>query len=271
MMETQHATAPSARQLVDALREIGTNQAPASLLPAVMSAAGLGIACAPYHSVLGAVLVAYRGSQICGLRLASQATEFERELAERYGVPIYRLGVLPANLARAVRRRLGGERTPIQTDLSGLTPFEQAVLAKTQEIPYGEVRPYAWIAREIGAPRAVRAVGSALANNPIPLVIPCHRVVRSDGRLGNYSLGGGEAKRTMLRAEGSDPDELEKLARDGVRYVGSDTTRIFCFPTCRHARRVTERHRVSFKSDAEAAASGYRPCRVCRPVTGLTA
>jgi O-6-methylguanine DNA methyltransferase len=215
--------------------------------------------------------VAYRGSRICGLRLASQAAEFERELAERYGQPIYRLGTLPEKLARTVSRRLGGERTTVETDLSGLTSFEQAVLAKAQEIPYGEVRPYAWIAREIGAPRAVRAVGSALAHNPIPLVIPCHRVVRSDGSPGQYSLGGGEAKRAVLRAEGNDPDELERLARDGVRYLGSDTTHVFCFPTCRHARRVTDRHRVSFKSDAEAAASGYRPCRICRPVTSLSA
>jgi O-6-methylguanine DNA methyltransferase len=236
-----------------------------------MSATGLGIACAPYESALGTVLVAYRGNRICGLRLASQAPEFERELADRFEDRIYRLGTLPEDLARSVGRRLGGERTWIEIDLSGLTPFEQEVLAKTQKIPYGEVRPYAWIAREIGSPRAVRAVGSALAHNPIPLVIPCHRVVRSDGRLGQYSLGGGEAKRTMLRAEGSDPEELERLARDGVRYLGSDTTHIFCFPTCRHARRTTDRHLVTFKGDAEAAASGYRPCRVCRPVTRLSA
>jgi O-6-methylguanine DNA methyltransferase len=55
------------------------------------------------------------------------------------------------------------------------------------EIPPGEVRPYSWIAREIGRPGAVRATGSALAKNPVPLLIPCHRVVRSDGRIGKYS------------------------------------------------------------------------------------
>ena len=65
--------------------------------------------------------------------------------------------------------------------------FERAVLEKALEIPRGEVRPYSWIASEIGRPKAVRAVGSALAHNPVPLVMPCHRVVRADGMIGQYS------------------------------------------------------------------------------------
>ena len=63
------------------------------------------------------------------------------------------------------------------------------MLTKTLEIPSGEVRPYGWVAREIGRPKAVRAVGSALGRNPVPVLIPCHRVVRSDGHVGNYGLG----------------------------------------------------------------------------------
>ena len=61
---------------------------------------------------------------------------------------------------------------------------------KALEIPRGEVRPYGWIAAEIGRPKAVRAVGTALGHNPVPLIVPCHRVVRSDGMIGQYSLGG---------------------------------------------------------------------------------
>jgi len=64
------------------------------------------------------------------------------------------------------------------------------------------VRSYAELARRIGAPNAQRAVGSALARNPIPLLVPCHRVVRSDGRLGNYGIGGEAAKRRLLSSEG---------------------------------------------------------------------
>jgi O-6-methylguanine DNA methyltransferase len=132
------------------------------------------------------------------------------------------------------------------------------------EVPAGEVRTYTWIAREIGRPAAVRAVGSALGRNPVPLLIPCHRVVRSDGTVSDYIFG-APVKRALLRREGADPEGLERLARQGIRYLGSDTTRIYCFPTCRAARRITERHRVPLASARLAQAAGYRPCRLCRP------
>lgn len=114
------------------------------------------------------------------------------------------------------------------------------MLLKVLEIPRGEVRP-AWIAQEIGHPRAVRAVGSVLGRNPVPLVIPCHRVWWSDGRLGDYIFS-RETKAAVLAVEGVDVAALEHLAHAGVRYYGSGTTRIYCFPTCRNARRITARH-----------------------------
>ena len=97
-------------------------------------------------------------------------------------------------------------------------------------------------------------------------MIPCHRVVRSDGRLGNYSLGEAENKRILLEAEGMDVDGYEQLAGRGIRFTGSDTTHVFCHPTCRPARQITDPHRVDFRSESEAVAAGYRPCKVCRPV-----
>ena len=90
-------------------------------------------------------------------------------------------------------------------------------------------------------------------------------MVRADGLIGNYGMGGPEAKRAILRAEGLEPQRLEQLARAGVRYLGSDSTHIFCLPSCRSARRITEPHRVDFKSEAAAREHGYRPCKVCRP------
>jgi O-6-methylguanine DNA methyltransferase len=126
------------------------------------------------------------------------------------------------------------------------------------------MRPYGWIAREIGRAGAVRAVGSALSKNPVPVLIPCHRVGRSDGTVGEYAFG-EQMKRALLRAEGADPERLEALATHGVRFSGSDTTHIYCLPTCRHARRTTQRHRVHFASTRDATAAGYRPCKVCRP------
>jgi methylated-DNA-[protein]-cysteine S-methyltransferase len=86
-------------------------------------------------------------------------------------------------------------------DLHLATPFTRDVLAATSRIPYGHVRPYAWVASEIGRPRACRAVGNALHVNPLAPIIPCHRVVASGGGLGGYG-GGPEMKRWLLRLEG---------------------------------------------------------------------
>jgi O-6-methylguanine DNA methyltransferase len=156
-------------------------------------------------------------------------------------------------------------------DLRDRSPFERDVLRKAAEIPRGEVRPYGWIAAEIGRPKAVRAVGTALGHNPVPFIVPCHRVVRTDGTLGQYSLGGPHNKRAILTWEGLDPDAFEQLARSGVHYTGSKTTHIVCHPTCRHARRTMEVHRVGFRSLKAAAEAGYRPCKVCRPASGAAA
>lgn len=83
-----------------------------------------------------------------------------------------------------------------------LTPFQERVLCATCTIPCGEVRTYAWVAREIGAPKATRAVANALHNNPAALVVPCHRVVPTAGGIGGYACGTA-LKEKLLRAEGA--------------------------------------------------------------------
>ncbi|MCL0072958.1 methylated-DNA--[protein]-cysteine S-methyltransferase [Dehalococcoidia bacterium] len=95
-----------------------------------------------------------------------------------------------------------GERVefPDALDLCGSTPFQRNVWALTRAIPYGETRTYGWIAKEIGLPPAGRAVGQALARNRFPIVVPCHRVVGSDGSLGGFS-NGLETKRRLLALE----------------------------------------------------------------------
>jgi len=86
-------------------------------------------------------------------------------------------------------------------DISDLTPFEQAALRAAAQIPPGEVRSYSWIAQVIGKPKAARAVGQAMARNPLPLLMPCHRVVDSNGDLHNYGYG-IEMKARLLKLEG---------------------------------------------------------------------
>lgn len=265
-MEGNVATAlADGRELVSALRELGELKAPAETFDAVRLELGLDDAFAPMNTPLGPAFVAFNRKGVRALALGDSADEFARHYQERFGRSARPVGLLPPALQRGLDRWARGDGHPNLTfDLSGLTEFEAAVLRKALEVPRGEIRPYAWIAREIGQPRAVRAVGSALGRNPIPLLIPCHRVVRSDGSLGHYGLGDA-AKRVVLTAEGVDVDHLEDLVRSGARFHGSDTTRIFCYPTCRHARRVTEAHRQVFRSETEARSAGYRPCKVCRP------
>jgi len=90
---------------------------------------------------------------------------------------------------------------PDKLDLSGATPFQREVWQATRFIPYGETRSYAWVADQIRRPKAVRAVGQSLGRNPLPIVVPCHRVIASDGRLGGFS-GGLEMKKLLLYLEG---------------------------------------------------------------------
>lgn len=247
--------------------------APPSLTHDALVAVGLADDYALIDSPIGPLRVAWNGRGVSAVDGESDDHAFELRFLGRTGRRAERRDALPANLARAIERRLSGvRRARIALDLRGSSEFERAVWLKALEIPRGEVRPYGWIAAEIGRPKAVRAVGTALGHNPIPLIVPCHRVVRSDGTLGQYSLGGPGNKRTILAAEGLDPDEFESLARAGIRFIGSDTTRIYCLPACHRAQRISDAHRVPFRSAAAAEGSGYRACRMCRPaVAGAAA
>jgi O-6-methylguanine DNA methyltransferase len=135
------------------------------------------------HSVMLPVRVVFTEGRIGGLTLLSSA----------------RRQKLPAALAGQLCRYFGGQPVTVRAplDLSGGTPFQRKVWRALQTIPYGQTRSYAWIARKIGQPNAVRAVGSACGANPIPIIVPCHRVVRSDGGLGGFSAGLGWKKRLL--------------------------------------------------------------------------
>jgi O-6-methylguanine DNA methyltransferase len=255
------------QELIDELRGLRGVRAPRSLRARALLGAGLADSYFPLDTPLGRLYVARGPQGLTAVTHAASPEDFEAAYERETGRPPVR--EQPAErLVQTLQEWLRGDRRhKLEFDLRGLGEFQRAVLFKALDIPYGQVRPYSWIAREIGNPKAVRAVGTALGHNPIPLFIPCHRVVRSDGRLGQYSLIGPDAKRRVLEAEGLAVAELERLADAGVRYYGSDSTHIFCFPTCRYNKTLTERHRVSFASEAQARAAGYRPCKVCRPLT----
>lgn len=188
--------------------------------------------------------------------------EFATEFRHRFARPLLAADRPPAGLLPALHAHRVGR---LRFDLRQLSEFEREVLLAVLSIPRGQVRPYAWVASEVGRPKAVRAVGSALGRNPVPVLIPCHRVVRSDGSLGDYVFT-PPVKRALLDREGTNIGELYELGRHGVHYLASDTTGVVCFPTCPNARRITDAHRHGFRSVRNAEAAGYRPCRHCRPV-----
>lgn len=193
-------------------------------------------------------------------RLAVEATERGvTQVTTRGAAPVARSRAAARVAERArveLREYFTGRRSffTVPVDLAGLRPFQRAVLTLTHTIPYGETRSYSWIARGIGHPDAVRAVGTALGHNPLPFIVPCHRVLRSDGGLGGYALG-LPAKSGLLGLERGTP-VLE----------GCATTHIVCRVGCSAGHRMREDSRVIFASVGDAGSVGYRPCKICRPV-----
>jgi len=238
---------------------------PETITPQVLLSTGLADGYVRHDGPAGNMFVSFNERGVSSVSLGEDATDFEIRFEPQFGRPVFPVVTLPTRLARALDKTLRTNRLGnLPIDWSGMSEFQQAVLRKTAEILPGEVRPYSWIAKEIGKPKAVRAVGTALARNPVPIVVPCHRVVRNDGHLGNYYYG-PEVKRAVLMAEGMDVGAHEALTDRGVRLTGSDTTHIFCNPTCRDARRTMDKHVVEFRTESEARDAGYRPCQHCRP------
>lgn len=130
---------------------------------------------------------------------------FVAHLEDRFGDrPVVRDGSTLGDAERQLREYFAGQRSSFElpVDLSSLSDFDRRVLREARRIGFGDVLSYGEVARRIGRPRAARAVGGALGRNPVGIVVPCHRVVRSDGSLGGYT-GGVEWKRRLLTLEGS--------------------------------------------------------------------
>lgn len=163
----------------------------------------LDIAYRTIDSPLGVLLLAATDQGL--VRVAYAIEGHDRVLEELATRVSARMLHAPARLdtaAREIDDYLAGRRTSfdLPLDLRLSTGFRRTVLDHLPDIAYGTTASYAMVAMAAGSPNAVRAVGSACANNPLPVVVPCHRVVRSDGTIGQY-VGGSEAKRTLLSME----------------------------------------------------------------------
>jgi methylated-DNA-[protein]-cysteine S-methyltransferase len=157
-------------------------------------------------SPLGPLWVAIGPKGVTTIHYGDEPSENElRRLVRAYGpgiVPDHRRS---STLARELEQYFEGKRRvfDVEVDLTGLTPFQARILAATAKIPFGAVSTYQAVARRAGNERASRAAGGALNHNPIPIVVPCHRVVGSNGSLVGYA-GGLDAKRRLLAIEGAD-------------------------------------------------------------------
>lgn len=175
---------------------------PADLERSTLLTAGAADRVTRADSPVGDVWIAWSIRGITGLTPAFAASSIGDFLAEHRRTA-YESTSLPKDLDDTIRHALeDGATEDVPVDLRGLGDFQRSVLTACATIPAGTVRSYGWIADEIHNPGAVRAVGTALGTNPIPLLIPCHRVVRSDGSVGNYAYG-PDMKHELLVREGA--------------------------------------------------------------------
>ena len=153
---------------------------------------------------LGPLWIAVGAHGLLAIEYESSEDSLRAYLQKLGGQPL-RSAAQVAAAAEQVRLYLLGETQAVDLpiDLSHLTPFQQRVLQETRRVPRGQVRTYMQIATRLGQPKAVRAVGQALRRNPIPIVVPCHRVVASDGTLGGYGGKMRDARKlSLLKLEG---------------------------------------------------------------------
>ena len=176
------------------------------MTPASYAAGGSGatIAWTVIDSDLGRLLVAATGRGLCFIHLGDDDRVLEQRLVDEFPrATLVRDDAALGAIVDAVLQRIAGDPAPadIPLDITG-TAFQRRVWEALRHIPYGEVRTYGDIAAEIGAPNAVRAVGTACGSNPVALVVPCHRVVPKGGGVGNYGFGPAR-KEVLLAREGA--------------------------------------------------------------------
>jgi methylated-DNA-[protein]-cysteine S-methyltransferase len=170
----------------------------AASIEALLDHAGVGDGFGQTDSPIGRTWVAFNDHGVAFAFVTDDEAEFRARHAARLPRRL-RNAAVPDEVAAALAASDGSK---LAVDLRHMAPFQRAVLTATREVPVGATRSYGWVAEQIGSPKAVRAVGTALGTNPVPLVIPCHRIVRSGGELGAY-LFGVDRKRALLECESS--------------------------------------------------------------------
>lgn len=153
-----------------------------------------------FLSPIGQLYIVFVGDALAGITITKEDPDTHEDIISIKGR--IKKDKLPESFRQQLTNYFNGRLKRFDQEiilLSG-TDFERSVWLTLREIPYGETRTYKWLAERIGRPTSIRAVGKALSKNPIPIVLPCHRVIESDGSIGGYSSG-IERKRRLLNLE----------------------------------------------------------------------
>ena len=224
-----------------------------------------------FPSPLGNILIARSEHGVSLVEYLGERTGFKfSRLAQVAGVEAQEDGLEVEALYRELLEYLQGERTRLEWPLDlrlARSDFQRAVMKATVAIPYGAVASYAGIATDVGNRSAVRAVAQALRWNPLPIVVPCHRVIGSSGLLTGYAGDKLSLKTRLLGLEGvptlsahRDP----RVARDTM-YVRDRNEVEYCLPTCGGLPSRTLADLTLFASRERAESAGLAPCTACRP------
>lgn len=194
-------TTPPPRPALESALAALAQEPPPRLTEGVLLATGLVDGAGLYDSPLGDVVVSFRPDGVVAVDLADDDVEARHRA--RFGRRL--VEARPPHGWDDLIRRAIDAGTPGELPLAWatVTVFQRRVLTEAATIPRGRTRPYGWLAERLGRPGAARAVGTSMARNPVPLIVPCHRVVRADGSIGRYSLGGAANKERLLRLEGA--------------------------------------------------------------------
>jgi methylated-DNA-[protein]-cysteine S-methyltransferase len=228
------------------------------------------VTCRVWNSPLGPLLIARSERGVVLVEYLPHTGDASASRLHRLGVEIVEDGAETEGFYQQLLEYLAGERTrlawPLDLRFAG-SDFQREVLEATAALPYGAVTSYGRIAREIGRPNAVRAVAQALRWNPLPIVVPCHRVIGGSGSLTGYAGNKVDLKERLLAVEGvrtaHAPRDVRILRK--AMYTVADRDPDYCLPTCGSLPSLPLARLTLFGTRERAEAAGLAPCTTCRP------
>jgi methylated-DNA-[protein]-cysteine S-methyltransferase len=229
------------------------------------------ITCRVWNSPLGPILIGRSDRGVVLVEYLPAAGDVRTSrILRRAGVEVLEDGAETEVFYQQLLEYLSGERTRLAWPLDlrfAASDFHREVLEATAALPYGAVTSYGRIAREIGRPSAVRAVAQALRHNPLPIVVPCHRVIGGTGALTGYAGDKLHLKEQLLTVEGVHVARARRnmrIERDRM-YMVADRDPEYCLPTCGSLSTLPLARLTLFGTRQRAEAAGLAPCTTCRP------